>query len=107
MATKLGEKIRKCRTAKKMTLDELATAAKLSKSYLWELENRESQNPSSEKLQALADVLGADVSFFIDDAIDSPSESNKDKEFFRNYSKLDADNKEKLRQILEVLKKPE
>lgn len=104
MATKLGEKIRKCRTGKKMTLDELATQAKLSKSYLWELENRESQ-PSAEKLKSIADVLGEDVSFFLDDEIDSPSDANKDSEFFRNYSKLGAPAKEQLRQILEVLKK--
>lgn len=107
MATKLGEKIRKCRTEKKMTLDELARLAKLSKSYLWELENRESPCPSAEKLQAIADVLGQDVSYFIDDEVDSPSQMNRDQEFFRSYSKLDAPAKEKLRQILEVLKKPE
>lgn len=90
-----------------MTLDELARQAKLSKSYLWELENRESQRPSAEKLQAVADVLGEDVSFFIDDAVDTPSQANRDQEFFRSYSKLDTDAKEKLRQILDVLKKPE
>ena len=105
MATKLGEKIRNCRTEKGMTLDKLAGLANLSKSYLWELENRESQKPSAEKLQAIADVLGQDLSFFLDDAIDTPQESNKDKEFFRSYSKLDTEAKAKLRQILEVLKK--
>lgn len=106
MATKLGDKIRSCRTRKGLTLDELAREAGLSKSYLWELENRESQRPSAQKLQSIADVLGEDVSFFVDDAIDSPQESNKDKEFFRSYSKLDAPAKDQLRRILEALKKP-
>jgi transcriptional regulator with XRE-family HTH domain len=106
MATKLGDKIRSCRTKKELTLDELARRAGLSKSYLWELENRESQRPSAQKLQAIADVLGEDVSFFVDDAIDTPQESNKDKEFFRSYSKLDTDAKEQLRRILETFKKP-
>jgi transcriptional regulator with XRE-family HTH domain len=106
MASKLGEKLRTCRNAKGLTLDELARAAGLSKSYLWELENRESQRPSAEELQAVADVLGEDVSFFVDDAVDTPQDSHRDKEFFRSYSKLDAPAKEQLRAILEVLKKP-
>ena len=105
MASKLGEKIRKCRTGKKMTLDELAERAKLSKSYLWELENRDSPSPSAEKLQSIADVLGEELTFFLDDDIESPSEVHKDKQFFRSYSKLDAPAKEQLRQILEVLRK--
>ena len=107
MASKLGEKLRACRTSPKvnLTLEEASRRAGLSKSYLWELENRESQKPSAEKLQAIADVLGQDVSFFLDDTIDTPQESNKDKEFFRSYSKLEPEAKEKLRQILDVLKK--
>ena len=104
MASKLGEKLRACRTSPKvnLTLEEAARRAGLSKSYLWELENRESQKPSAEKLQAIADVLGQDVSFFLDDTVDTPQES---KEFFRSYSKLEPEAKEKLRQILDVLKK--
>lgn len=105
MATKLGDKLRAFRTKKGLTLEELARRAGLSKSYLWELENRESQSPSAEKLQAIADVLGEDVSFFVDDAVDSPQESHKDREFFRSYSRLDSEDKERLRRILETFKK--
>lgn len=106
MATKLGEKIRAFRSKKAWTLEKLAGEAKLSKSYLWELENRESQRPSAEKLQAIADALGQDISFFLDDSIDIPQKINDDKEFFRSYSKLDEPGKEQLRKILEVLRKP-
>lgn len=106
MATKLGEKIRSYRTKRALTLDALAQQAGLSKSYLWELENRESQRPSAEKLQGIADVLGVDVSFFVDDSVDDPEETHRDKQFFRNYSKLDEESKERLRRILDALKKP-
>lgn len=105
MATKLGDKIKAFRSEKGWTLERLAGEAKLSKSYLWELENRESPRPSAEKLQAIADALGQDLSFFVDDSIDTPQVANKDKEFFRSYSKLGEQSKEQLRQILEVLKK--
>ncbi|ABE47024.1 helix-turn-helix domain-containing protein [Polaromonas sp. JS666] len=106
MATKLGEKIRSYRTKKGLTLEALAHQAGLSKSYLWELENRESQRPSAEKLQGIADVLGVDVSFFVDDSVDNPQEAHRDKQFFRNFSKLDEDSKEQLRRILETFRKP-
>ena len=105
MTTSLGAKLKHHRQEKGYSLDKLAELTESSKSYLWELENRESQKPSAEKLQAIADVLGQDVSFFLDDTIDTPQESNKDKEFFRSYSKLEPEAKEKLRQILDVLKK--
>ena len=105
MANKLGEKIKTYRVKNKLTLEQLAALANLSKSYLWELENRESQSPSAEKLQAIADALQLDVSFFVDDNVDSPETSHRDKEFFRSYSKLGGPEKEKLRLILDVLKK--
>lgn len=107
MASKLGDKLRSCRKSPNinLTLDEVARRAGVSKSYLWELENRESLSPSAEKLQAIATVLQQDPSFFLDDSVDTPQETHKDKEFFSSYSQLDTEAKAKLRQILEVLKK--
>lgn len=105
MASKLGEKLFLLRKAKKLTLDALANEAKLSKSYIWELENRESLRPSVEKLTALADVLGVTTSFLIEEDIGEPQEKHKDEAFFRNYQKLDNDSKEQLRKILDTFKK--
>jgi len=105
MATRLGEKLFLLRKANKLTLDALADKAKLSKSYIWELENRESLRPSAEKLTALADVLGVSASYFIEEDVREPQEKHKDEAFFRNYQKLDNDAKEQLRRILETFKK--
>ncbi len=105
MATRLGEKLHELRMQKKLTLESLAEQAGLSKSYLWELENRESQRPSAEKLTALADTLGVAVSYFIEEDARAPEERHLDEAFFRNYQKLDADAKEQLRKILETFKK--
>lgn len=105
MATKLGEKIRFCRTQKGLSLDALAKSAGLSKSYLWELENRDSPNPSAEKLQSIAEVLNVEASFLLDDDVNEPQELHEDKKFFRNYSKLDPKAKEQLRNILDAIKK--
>jgi transcriptional regulator with XRE-family HTH domain len=105
MTTKLADKLRAQRAHKGLSLDSLAKQAGLSKSYLWELENREDTRPSVEKLRAVAAVLNVDVSYFLDDSVEELSEDHRDRQFFRNYAKLDAASKERLRNILDALKR--
>ena len=105
MATRLGEKLNDLRKARGLTLEKLAELSGLSKSYIWELENRESQRPSAEKLTALADVLGVVPTYFIEEDVRAPEERHLDEAFFRGYQKLDPDAKEQLRKILETFKK--
>lgn len=105
MSSRLGQKIHELRKTNKLTLDALAAKAGLSKSYLWELENRESQRPSAEKLTALADALGVSASYFIEEDVRAPEERHLDEAFFRGYQQLEAPAKEQLRKILETFKK--
>ena len=105
MSSRLGQKLHELRKTNKMTLDALAAKAGLSKSYLWELENRESQRPSAEKLTALADALGVAASYFIEEDVRAPEERHLDEAFFRGYQQLEAPAKEQLRKILETFKK--
>lgn len=104
MATKLGDKIRELRKKHDLTLEKLAIKAGLSKSYLWELENRDSQRPSAEKLNALADVLGVSSTYFLEDDVREPEERHMDEAFYRNYQQLDTPAKEQLRLILDTFK---
>ncbi|TWI64379.1 helix-turn-helix protein [Pseudoduganella lurida] len=105
MATQLGEKLRALRKERKLTLEQLAAQAKLSKSYLWELENRESQRPSAEKLTALGDVLGVTTAYFLEEDVRAPEEKHLDEAFFRGYQQLNAEGKDHLRKILETFKR--
>ena len=105
MTTRLGEKLSELRRQHKLTLDALAEKAGLSKSYLWELENRESPRPSAEKLTALADALGVAVSYFIEEDVRAPEERHLDEAFFRSYQKLDSEAKEQIRKILNTFPK--
>lgn len=105
MAGHLGDKIKKLRKKQGLTLDKLSTKASLSKSYLWELENRESQSPSAEKLIAIADALGVSADYFLEDDVREPEEKHLDEAFFRGYKNLDSKDKEQLRKILEAFKK--
>ena len=105
MAGHLGDKIKELRKEKGLTLDKLAKEATLSKSYLWELENRESQSPSAEKLSAIADALGVTADYFLDNDARAPEEKHLDEAFFRGYKNLEASDKEQLRKILDTFKK--
>jgi transcriptional regulator with XRE-family HTH domain len=105
MATRLGEKLHKLRKDHGFTLDALAEKSGLSKSYLWELENRDSQRPSAEKLSAVALVFGVSPAYFIEDDVRAPKQRHLDDGFFRDYQKLDDDAKEQLRKILKTFKK--
>ncbi|SRR5260221_7993418 len=106
MPSTLGQKIRDLRKQKAWTLDKLATEADLSKSYLWELENREdSKRPSADTIRAIGDALGVTTEYLTEDDVRPPKEREKDEAFFRQYRKLNQADKERLRQIIEAFKK--
>lgn len=104
MPTALGTKLRALRQEQELTLDKLAEKCGVSKSYLWELENRESQRPSAEKLTAIADALGVASTYFIEEDARTPTEKHLDEAFFRGYQKLDKPAKDQLRKILKAFK---
>lgn len=60
----LAECIRKERKRARLTLEELADAAKISKTYLWELEHDEAgeKKPSADVLLRIANVLSITIS---------------------------------------------
>ena len=57
MPSPLGDKIRALRKQKKLSLEQLAELTDSSKSYIWELENRDTRKPSGEKLTRIAQAL--------------------------------------------------
>jgi transcriptional regulator with XRE-family HTH domain len=103
LSRKIGEQIRKLRMERKLTLDKLAEDAGLSKSYLWELENKSPPRPSAEKLAGIAKALGVTVDYFMGADTPEDLESAEDKAFFREYQQMSAPMKEKLRQMKKLL----
>lgn len=102
MPSKLGDKIRKLRNDKGYSLDQLAELTASSKTTLWELENREVQRPSAERLNRIATALGVTAEFLLDDREIDPSEEVTDQAFFRKYRQMPADTKKQLRKILDA-----
>lgn len=103
MSTPLGDKIRDLRKAKGYTLDKLAELTESSKSYIWELENKNPPRPSAEKVAKIAAVLGVTADYLIDTTDKVGVEDATDSAFFRKYRKMDATTKDKIRKMADLL----
>lgn len=100
MASTVGEKLFELRKRKGFTLEELAKRANCSKSYVWELENRNPPRPSADKLSSLAAALGVTIGYFVDGEVNE--EDATDQMFYREYRRMSPEVKEKIRQIVDL-----
>lgn len=101
MATTLREKLKKLRTDKGFSLDELARLSGTSKSYLWELENRDERKPSAEKLSEIARVLSVTTEYLLDDKAGFNDTQFKEA-FFRKFNRLEDEDKLKIEQMIDL-----
>jgi transcriptional regulator with XRE-family HTH domain len=102
MATSLGEKIHRLRKEKRLSLEKLGELTDSSKSYIWELENKNPPRPSADKIAKIAAVLGVTADYLVDTREAKPNANVVDEAFFRKYRNMDAPTKEKIRQIVEL-----
>ena len=98
----LGDKIRALRKQKKLSLEQLAELTDSSKSYIWELENKDDPKPSAEKTAKIAAVLEVTAEFLLSDSVTTPDEEVADEAFFRKFKKLSEPDKKKIRKILDA-----
>jgi transcriptional regulator with XRE-family HTH domain len=98
----LGEKIRALRKQKKLSLEQLAVLTDSSKSYIWELENKDEPNPSAEKIARIAAVLEVTTEFLLSGSVATPDETVIDEAFFRKYKSMPENTKKQLRKILDT-----
>lgn len=101
MATSFGEKIKRHRMEKGYSLDKLAELTDSSKSYIWELENRDTRKPSAEKLTRIAQALSVTTDYLLDESA-APDEKVLQEAFFRKFNKLDLDDQKKIEQMVEA-----
>ncbi|MCB5423749.1 helix-turn-helix transcriptional regulator [Altererythrobacter sp. CC-YST694] len=105
MAVPLREKLKKHRLELGYSLDELARLSGSSKSYLWELENRETRKPSAEKLTKIAEVLNVTTEYLLDENADLDDKFVKEA-FFRKFNRLDAGDKQRIQDMIDAWAKP-
>jgi transcriptional regulator with XRE-family HTH domain len=101
MATSFSLRLRRLRKGSNLTMEALATAAGISKSYVWELENREVPHLSAKVLVDLAKALGVTAH----DLLGEPSPvkaSPEDLQFFRKYTQMSKTDKDRLRKMLDL-----
>ncbi len=103
MKTALGERLRRLRQDKGLTMEKLAEAAGTSKSYIWELENRPAQRPSADKLNGIAKALGVTFQDLMGEAPPLDAEP-EDVRFFRQYLGMNDADKDRYRQMLDLMK---
>lgn len=104
MASAFGSRLRRLREAKKLTLQQVADAVGCTKAYIWELEMKEGQRPSAERVQALAKVLGVTMEDIMGEPIPQvPEASPEDVSFFRAYAGMTEEEKKRYRQALEIM----
>lgn len=102
MAIKFGDRIKERRLALNLTLDELAQATSSSKSYIWELENKNPPRPSAEKLAVIAQALEVTVDYLLG-SDEQTLQAAEDKAFFRSYSGLPPETRRQLRDMAKIL----
>ena len=102
MSTTLGEKIHRLRKDKRLSLEKLGELTESSKSYIWELENKNPPRPSADKIAKIASVLGVTADYLVDTRESEPAPNVVDEAFFRKYRNMPAPTKEKIRQLVEL-----
>jgi len=102
MNNALGEKIRRLRKEKKLTLDKLAELTSSSKSYIWELENKNPPRPSAEKLAKIAEQLEVTLDYLLDDKRQITKEDAVDAQFYREYRDMEPQTKKKIREMVKL-----
>lgn len=107
MQNALGEKIQKLRKKKGLTLDQLASLTGSSKSYIWELENKNPPRPSADKIARIAQHLEVEIEYLLDESGDIAEEDAVDARFYRDYRKMDPATREKIRQMAKLIGREE
>lgn len=102
MSTALGEKIRRLRKEKGYSLDKLAELSESSKSYIWELENKNPPRPSADKLAKIAHQLDTTIEYLLDDGGSVTTEDAADAKFYRQYRQMDDTTKAKIRKMVKL-----
>lgn len=103
MPSALGEKIQRLRKEKGLTLEKLADLTDSSKSYIWELENKNPPRPSAEKIARIANQLGVEIEYLLDDDATISEEDTVDAKFYRDYRKLSPETRKKIRTMAKLI----
>lgn len=96
--------LKKHRIRKGLSLQELANRVGISKAHVWELEQNRAKNPSLELLQKLSTALDVPIAELVGENPES-EESVDAVVMYRNLQKLDPEDRETIKLMMERLMK--
>ncbi|AIE60105.1 helix-turn-helix domain-containing protein [Bacillus methanolicus] len=99
----IGDRVKKLRLEKQMSLSELAEQAGVAKSYLSALERNLQRNPSIQFLEKIAGVLNVPIDHLI---LEQPNKEDLDSEWMKIVKEAmeSGVSKEQFREFLEFYK---
>jgi transcriptional regulator with XRE-family HTH domain len=100
----LGSKLKKLRTKKGESLQDVANAVGASKAHIWELETGKSKNPSIELLTKLAKHFDVLVSSLVGEDPHATGEDPELVAMYRDLKGLTDNDLETIRKFMKVLK---
>lgn len=104
MAKTFREKVKEERERLGLSLEALGERIGSTKSYMWELENKDSSRPSADKVFKLAEAFGCAPEYLMDDTGKIKREADQpDRVFFSKYQKLRSDHKKLIQRVLDSL----
>lgn len=99
-----GQNIKTRRKELGMTLQELATKTASAKSYIWELESKDTvRRPSALKILAIASTLRVTSQWLLEGTDDNVTTA-EDEAFYIKYKSLSIKQKTQIKAIMEILK---
>jgi transcriptional regulator with XRE-family HTH domain len=104
MVSAFGARLRRLREAKKLTLQQVADAVDCTKAYIWELEMKDGHRPTAERIQKIAQVFGVTMEDVMGTPMQqAPEASPEDVAFFREYTGMTDEEKDRYRQALKIM----
>lgn len=104
MPSPFGIRLREFRETKGLTLQQVADAVGCTKAYVWELEMREGQKPTADRLNAIAKTLGVTIQDLLGEPV-APMQTATptDVAFFREYAGMSETEKSKYRDAMKLM----
>ena len=97
-------KLNQLRVARRMSLQQVGDAIGISKAHVWNLEKGKAENPSMELVVKFADLFQVRVADLVGENPDAEGEDPEVVAMFRDLKKLEREDRETIRVLMERLK---
>lgn len=101
----LASRLRELRTAKRLSLQDVADAVDISKAHVFNLEKGITKNPSMDLVSKLADLYRVRVSDLVGENPDAEDQPAEVVAMFRDFRDLSEPDREMIAMLIETMKK--